>query len=283
MSFYLNFHSPTLDKDLKVKELTFKQYRVLNKFLLNNNNFHISEYFEEIVKECLIEKEYYEQLTNFDKFCMLYLLRCIFVSSEIELKENTSVTKIPLVPFLNKCLDFKTNFASEHTIDTLKLKITLPKALYFENILDAYYSSIDKVFVSDEEIDIFSNTSEERQKIIEQLPAEVTGFIDRFSKDKVTAFKDLVLKVGVKDTDKIEISPYNTTLFEILKALFSANLKNIYEMQYLLVSKMFFTCEAIDNNTLTENIVLCKIYEAELAKMQEEQSKAVANPMGVNK
>jgi hypothetical protein len=283
MSFYLNFHSPTLDKDLRIKELTFKQYRVLNKFLLNNNNFHISEYFEEIVKECLLEKEYYEQLTNFDKFCMLYLLRCLFVSPEIELKDKTSVTKIPLVPFLNKCIDFKTNFTSEHILDTLKLQITLPKALYFENLLDAYYSSVDKVFVNDEEIDIFTNVSEERQKIIEQLPAEVTGHIDKFSKDTVKAFKPLVLKVGVKDNDKIEISPYNTTLFEILKALFSANLKNIYEMQYLLVSKMFFTCEAIDNNTLTENIVLCKIYEGELAKMQEEQSKAVANPMGVNK
>lgn len=283
MSFYLNFHSPTLDKDLRIKELTFKQYRVLNKFLLNNNNFHISEYFEEIVKECLLEKEYYEQLTNFDKFCMLYLLRCLFVSPEIELKDKTSVTKIPLVPFLNKCIDFKTNFTSEHFIDTLKLQITLPKALYFENLLDAYYSSVNKVFVNDEEIDIFTNISQERQKIIEQLPAEVTGHIDKFSKDTVKAFKPLVLKVGAKDDDKIEISPYNTTLFEILKALFSANLKNIYEMQYLLVSKMFFTCEAIDNNTLTENIVLCKIYEAELAKMQEEQSKAVANPMGVNK
>jgi len=276
--FYVNFYSPSLKRDLKVKELTFKQYKIVNKFLLNNNNFHIAEYFDNIVSECLIEKDVFEQLNNFDKFCLLLLLRCTFVSKDIEYMEGTSTVKIPLLTFLNNCIDFKSEFASEIIIDKLRVNITLPKALYFENLLDAYYSSIDKVFVDSEEVDIFSTSLEEKQKIIEQLPAEVTSHIDNFSKRIIKEFSTLVLTVGMKDTDKVIVSPYNTSMFEILKALFSTNLKNIYEMEYILNSKISLSDRAIEQNTLSENLVLCKIYEAEIAKMNEEQSKSVDKP-----
>jgi len=273
--FYFNFIIPSLGSSVKVKELTFKQYKTLNKFLLNNNNFHIAEYFDVIVSECLLDKEQFDKFNNFDKFCLLFLLRTTFVSKDIEYKEGNANVKISLLSFLKDCLDFKTEFYSKFELDKLKINIALPKALYFENLLDAYYSSIDKVFVEDEEIDIFSTNQEEKLKIIEQLPAEVTNYISIFSKEKEKEFSRLIMTVGTKETDKVVISPYNTSMFEILKALYFTNLKNIYEMEYILYSKLFVGDTTINENTLTENLLLCKLYEEELAKINEEQAKSV--------
>jgi hypothetical protein len=49
MDFFLNFTSPTSQENLKIKELSFKQLRALNKFLHNKNNSAICECFEEIL------------------------------------------------------------------------------------------------------------------------------------------------------------------------------------------------------------------------------------------
>jgi len=270
--FYIDFYSPTLQKNLKVKELTFKQYRDLNKFIINNNNFFIADYFDTIIKDCLYDKEYFDHLTNFDKFCLLFLLRCLFVSPDIEYKNGPNAVKQQLIPFLKKYFNFKTEFSEELNNDPLKVIISLPKILFFDNIYDALYSSVDRIYIDNNEIE-FLNNPEEKLKIIENLPAEIlTGlksFSDRITKD----FSSLTLEVGIDKKNKVELNPYNTSLFEILKAMFTANLKNIYEVQYLLVSKLRYSADYIDKNTLAENLVLCNLYETEMAKLKEEQDK----------
>ena len=60
-----------------IKPVKIEQVHSLNlfyflfffKFLINNNNKHIEEYFNNIILDCLVEKEDYSKLTNFDKFC----------------------------------------------------------------------------------------------------------------------------------------------------------------------------------------------------------------------
>jgi hypothetical protein len=271
MEFYLNFDSPTLNKSLKLKEVSFEKYRILNKFLINNNNFHISEYFDVILNDCLIEKEFFTQLTNFDKFCALFLLRCISVSPEVEFKKDKINSKASLMPFLKTCLDFKIDFLKTIKLDeNIKITLSLPKQLAFENMFDIYYDSINKVFYNEKEI-VYPH---DRSKLIEMLPAEITNHLKKFADETTEMFKKIVLNIGLSKEEKITITPFNLSFIEILKALYSANLKSIMELQYLLVSKMFYSPEYVDKNTLAENLVLANIYEAEVKKLNEEQAKS---------
>lgn len=280
MPFYINFDAPTLGEKLKVKEITFSQYKTLNKFLINNNNDHIAEYFDKILEESIIENDKFSKLTNFDKFCALFLLRCTCISPDIEYKEGPLSTKFSLLPFLKRCLDFKTEFTKTIKIDKAEVRVTLPKLLQFETLYDVFYDSISQVFFDGKEIFYPSN----RQDLYDMLPAEITKHIKTFSDEINESFKTLVLEVGKKNEQRVTLSPYNLSLLEILKALYNANLKSILELQYILVSKLFYTPEYLDNNTLAENMVLANIYETEMSKLEKEQSKAsVANPLSPNK
>lgn len=271
MEFCLNFDAPTLGKSLKLNEISFKQYRTLNKFLINNNNFHISDFFNNILKECLVEKEYFDTLSNFDKFCALFLLRCISVSPDIEFKKDKINSKASLMPFLKTCLDFKIDFFKTIKLDeNVKVVLSLPKQLAFDNIFDVYYDCIHQVFYNDKEI-VYPH---DRSKLLEMLPAEITKHLKEFADETTDKFKSVVLNIGLSKDEKVAITPFNLSLIEILKALYSANLKSIMELQYLLVSKLFYTPEYIDSNTLAENLVLANIYEFEVKKMNEEQAKS---------
>lgn len=276
MSFYLNYFAPTLQKNLHLKEINFLQYKTLNKFLINNNNQHIQEYFDNILKECLLEDV---ELTNFDKFCALFLLRCTCISSEIEFYVGNSTKKASLLNFLKKCLDFKVEFSKKVKIDeNIELTLKLPKSFIFETTFDALYETISEVYYRDKKL-IYNSNSE----LMEVLPADVLTHLKDYSKKLDKEFRDLVFDVGVKDKDQFSISPFNMSMFEVLRALFNSNFRNILELQYLLVSKCRYNPDYIDKNSLMENLILTNIYEEEVKKINEEQDKALEKPKPGNK
>lgn len=269
MSFFINFKVPTLDKEIKLKEVDFKTFKVINKFLINQNNNHINEFFDEILKDCIVEKEIFSLLTNFDKFCALLLLRCTSISPFLEYSEKSMSVKKPLLPFLNKCLDFKTDFSHYFTVDDYEIHLSLPSKLYFEDIFDAFYSSVTKIYHKNRLVDIEITN---KNSFIDELPAEITVKIKKYSDNIKNSFSEIVFDIIDSDkNDKLPLSPFNLSFFEILKALYTSNLKNIFELQYILVSKLNYSADYVDSNTLTENLILCNIYEQEMQKMKEEQ------------
>jgi len=277
MSFYLNFTAPTTKKSLRLKELNFLQYKTLNKFLINNNNTHIAEYFDQILKECILDEA--TELTNFDKFCALFLLRCTCVSPDIEFYIGTNTQKTSLLNFLKDCLDFDTEFNRKISIDkSIELQLSLPKNLNFETTFDALHDCITGVIYEGKKL-IYRNVNE----LIEVLPAGITTHLKDFSDDLEKSFKKLIFKVGVKESEQFSISPFNLSLLEVLKALFSSNLKNILELQYLLVSKCRYNPDYIDKSTLMENLILVNIYETEVKAINEEQDKALEKTKPGNK
>jgi len=279
MSFYLNFTPPSLGTNLKLKEVCFGHYRTLNKFLINNNNLHIVEYFDKILLDCIEEKDVVSSLTNFDKFCGLFLLRCTCISPEIEYNSGPSPKKASLLPLLKKSLDAKTFFSKKVTVnEDIEVSITLPKILYFETQFDALYDSIDEVYFKGKKV-IFNN----KKELVDTLPAQVLNHLKDFSKQVEKDFKPIVLDIGVNEKDRFSLSPYNLSLLEILKALYSTNLKSIIELQYILVSKCRYSAEYIDKNTLAENLIIANIYETEMKRINEEQNKAMEKPSLGNK
>ena len=106
------------------------------------------------------------------------------------------------------------------------------------------------------------------KEIIESLPANIIFDIKKFYENLVNVFNELVFTLP-SINENVNLNPFDSSLLEILKLLFRANLKNIYEMQYFMVSKMHYTPEYIDNNTFVENVLLLRLFEDELKKQDE--------------
>jgi len=269
MSFYINFKVPTGNKEVKLKEVTFKTFKTINKFLINQNNVHIAEFFDEILLDSLVNKDVFSEFTNFDKFCALFLLRCTSISPTIEYSDKSITVKKPLLPFLSKCLDFISDYSTHFALNDYEIHLSLPHKLFFNDIFDAYYSSVSKIYFKNKLINF---EIEDKTSFIDNLPAEVTFKIKDYSNNIKNKFSELVFDVTSNESnEKLTLSPYDLSFFEILKALYTSNLKNIFELQYILVSKLNYSADYIDSNTLTENLILCNIYEQEMQKLKDEQ------------
>jgi len=279
MDFFLSYTTLLSKQKVFIKELTFKQLRTINKFIQNKDDEAINLCFENVLKENIQNFDTIGILTNYDKFCLLFLLRLASISPEIELKQQNSVTKVNLLPVYNSFFNVKLDNNYEIITDTFIIKLSLPKSLLFNNIFDILLNSIDEVIIKisgENKIINFNTLSVEEKRIFfEKLPADVISDINKIKQNIENAFNNTALTVN--NDNKISINPFNLSLFETLKLLLTVDLKNLYDIQYALVNKLNFDAFYADNNTLTENIILINNFTEEMTKKTQETRKAMDN------
>jgi hypothetical protein len=279
MDFFLSYTTIISKKKLFIKELTFKQLKVLNKFIQNKDEEAINICFESILLENIQNLNTDDVLTNYDKFCLLFLLRLASISPEIELKKQNILTKVNLLPAYNTF--FNINLNNNYTIEnnSFKIKLSLPKSLHFNNIFDILLSSIDQIDVITANglkiINFNTLTTEEKKIIFEKLPAYIINDINKTKQTIENVFTNVSLTIDAHN--KLPINPFNMSLFEMLKLLLTVDLKHLYDIQYALVHKLNFDAFYADNNTLTENIILINNYTEEMSKKMQETRKAMDN------
>jgi len=276
MAFYLNFETPTLKIPLKIKELSFKQFRELNKYILSNNNEFIEGCLNTIIFDNLENKTQFYKLTNFDKFCCMLLLRSVCVSPDLEVFQKKQNVKISVSDFLNTCLNFNKEFTKIITQPDIEVTLELPNNFVIQNFLELPHLVIKKVKIQDSTYNFNELDEDIKNDIIETLPGSIIFEIKTFFEETVEKFKALEFKIPSFE-EAITLNPFDGTLLELLKLIFRANLSNIYEMQYILVSKLYYTPEYLDDNTFTENLLIIRLFEDEI-KRQEDQHKKSKSP-----
>jgi len=272
MQFHLSFTQPSTNQSFNVSELTFEQYRTLNKFIGNKNNNHIESYFNYIIKNnsnCCV-------LTNFDKFLLLFLLRLASVSSEIEVTSGSFTKKTSIIPIFSQLQSINKSFKKTFQHENFILQTDLPEKLFFNDIYDPLCFSINEIIINNKPIKFCSLTEQEKINIFDKLPSSIIADLRAYQNEVVHIFKKCEIKL-FNDDQTFTISPFDNNMFEFLKVLFTINLKNLYELQYILVNKLFYSAEYIDKNTIVENLILKNILEAEMAQLKEERQKGVEN------
>jgi hypothetical protein len=274
MDFYLNLTLPNIAESLKIRELSFKQLRILNKFLHNKNNAAINFYLEKILEENIIDYSKKINLNSHDKFCIFLLLRLASVSPEIEIKKENFVKKTSLLPFFTQISSLKTTTPTIIENDNIKIKVSLPKQFHYEDIFSSFSDTIDTIQIKQGEDIIFNQlTQAEKTAIFDNLPASIIESIYTYKQLIETEFKSITLNIDGENN--IELSPFNASLFEIIKILYFSDLKSLYDIQYLLVSKVNYNAEYLEKNTLLENVILINNYSDEMAKTSDETKKAL--------
>jgi len=272
MQFYLTFTQPSTNNSFNISELTFAQYRTLNKFIGNKNNNHIEEYFNHIIRS----NSNVNSFTNFDKFLILFLLRLASVSSEIEVTSGSFTKKTSIIPILNQLQQINKSFEKTFQYEDFVLEVNLPKKLFFNDIYDPLCFSIQEIIINNKPINYNSLTDKEKIDIFDKLPSSIITNLRAYHNEVTHVFKTCEIKLFNED-QAFTITPFDNNMFELLKVLFTVNLKSLYELQYILVSKLFYTAEYIDKNTLVENLILKNILEAEMNQLKEERQKGVEN------
>lgn len=282
MNFLLNLKLPICGYNISLKELTFKQFRDFNKYISNNADNLTEQYIDSIIQEN-IEQKSNKNLTGYDKFCCMLMLRCSNISPNIDIFDKISTVKIPLLPFLNKCLNFQIDSAKEIiTHEGITVKVSLPDTFLQENILELPINVIQEVKIQGNIYKFKDIRPNEQERFINELPGSLIFDIKQYYMEICDKFKDLKFNLpttkDLKEQQVIELNPFNGSFLELIKLLFKISPQDLYELQYLLVSKIGYSAEYIDNNTFIENNILLRLYENEQKKI-EQQNKTPGIPL----
>jgi len=272
MAFYLNFEAPSTRTKHKISELNFLQFKELNKYILNNNDLLLEKYIDEIIENNLEFKTDIREFTNYDKFCLMVLQRIICIAPDLEFSEKNQTHRLPLTNFLKQIFEFNTQFKKILTMDNITVELGLPTHFVYDNFLDLTTYIIQQIKFENETINFNALQDNEKDEVLKLLPASVIFEIKNFYETIVENFKQIKFKLPTIN-ENIELNPFNQSLLDIIKYFFKTNLTSLYEMQYFIVSKIFYTPEYVDKNTFVENIMLLNLFEKEQKKVEEQQNK----------
>jgi hypothetical protein len=284
MKFNNKIFLPIIKKFVRVEPLANRHYFELSKFITNNDDEGISNYFDYVIKDVLIQNNIFNELSNIDKFLIILNSKIISSGSKISLVGEKNIkTEFSLNGIINNVIKKLENIDFEKTIfsENLEISISLPKSLLVNDIDQIYKEVIKKIVINDECIFFSDLTEIEKDDIMKLLPISATGDILNYITNTQNILKDISIfqeniKIGIQN---IPVNAFDNTLFAFIKSLFGENLKNYYELQYILYTKLNISLDHYMSITPNDCKIFINLYNEDMKKQQEEQQKGTSGGM----
>lgn len=256
---------PSISNYIRLNELTFEQLSNISKFILNNDDEGLSEYFENVVKNNLLEKEIYNILTKFDKWFILTFLRANNISPSLILKATDPFDKectyeVNLFDILTIATEFIPIFNFEIKMDILNVKIELPKTIYTKEDSLLHLSHL---FFNNKETTISNLSINEKITLFKELSVNILPVIKNIINIKEkenNKLKLLPVNTELKNIYEISLNMFDNTLFEYLKFIFLSYSKNVYLKKYFLINKIGLSMNEVHSITPFEGDIFINLY-----------------------
>lgn len=277
-TFTSKIYLPILKKEIRYESLINYHYFNILKFITNNDDEGLNFYFENIIKNSITEPNYYSELTNLEKFLILLDMRSTSVGDNLQLNgSNSAKIDISLNAIKNSILNkFKDIELSKIVSDNnFKFYLSIPKNFFVEDIDQLYKEIIDKIEVNDEVLHYFSLTDQEKEDIINCIPATVSGDMLNYIRDTQEIVKSINIITGNSKfgLETIILSVFDKTMFYFLKSIFTDDLYNYYDLQYNLSNKMNVSYDHFMKMSPNECKLFINFYNKDISKQEEAQSK----------
>jgi hypothetical protein len=269
---------PILKQNIRYKNITNKNYFDIIRFITNNDDEGLNEYFEWLLYDIIIDKDIIKKLTNVEKFLILLDNRSNTIGNSLQIKnDKNNKIELSIITIKNDIIKNlnKLNLTKVVNSETYTVEFSLPKSLIINSIDDIYKQIFNKIRIEEDEIQFSLLTDQEKLDIINIIPAEISAEMMSFiknTKEGLTKIKIITenTKIGLEN---IDLNSYDSTLFMFLKSIFKDSLMNFYELQYSLVTKMNVGYDQFVEMTPNECKLYIKFYNDEKRREQEEQEK----------
>lgn len=278
MKFYSKIELPITKKEIRYNHLNNEHYFQILKFITNDDDNGLADYFDFILNEIILEKEYIKHLTNVEKFLIFLDLRSNALGDIIQLNvNNNGKVDILLSSIRSKLITelSQLNLIKKIKEKELEIDICIPKSFIIDSIDKVYRDIVKYIKVNNEILDLYFLTDEEIDIITNNIPATVVNQILDFIKINEDINKINIItenkKIGLNG---ISLNVFDKSMFLFIKSIFNEDLINFYEMQYTLISKMNITYDHFLKMNMNECRIFINFYNKDIKKQQEEQSKS---------
>jgi hypothetical protein len=280
---------PSLNKRTLIKEINFTTYKQLVKLIHNNDNVSINSAFNEIIQNCTTDD--INNYTFLDKLIVLLTMRSVCIFPQLELTFNEKDANNQTYNFVYEIyniienistLDFYSTFNSVKHIynDNIKITYGIPANLYYETEDELVLSTIKEIYINNEDI------THMLKNIIESLPAVIYKDARQHIKNIEKEIDKLsLLSVKTKSQEDIEYKPSIITgsVLEFLKLCFKKDLISLYEMEYVLTSKLNVPHTIVSHSTFAELMIYIGFYNEEKKVREQEERNKNTNPLAANR
>lgn len=259
MALYLySLDLPFTGVKLFYRELTAKEHLHISKahFMIPQEDDFLADYgrvLQDIVIECVKNKEDFKKINIVEYVLFLIKLRIISIGDEIELQFKSSKENEEKIKITINLQEFAQNLF-KHTKDILNLEILETEEMIIKLswplmtsekvflqkqekiILDSIIEFVDSVKIKDKELNFKFFSTEEKSILFDKIPSKIQNKIQ----EKVLSYVNKLSEKGVfneRVSEYLSFNFYNFSYQNILRLLFTENLKNLYMEYYLLASK----------------------------------------------
>lgn len=278
MVYTSKIYLPILKTNIRIKPLKNKNYFEILKFIISKDDEGLHQYFEWLLNDLIIEKNVISNLTSLEKFLIMLDVRSLSLGDKISMNTSNNI-KIDLLlsTIKNNILDKIKELELTKIFNFYNNKITfnLPKSFVINDIDKIYTEIIDNIQIDDNLLNFNSLTDEEKDIIINNIPANISVEMFNFIKNIQNTFNNITIiseneKIGIQ---KVPLNVFDNTMFYFIKTLYGEELYNFYETEFNMIYKMHFTHEHYMDLTPNECRIYINFYNEDIKKQEEAQSK----------
>jgi len=276
---------PSLKKSVRLKELPFSEFKQLCKLIANKNDQHITDAFDNLVNELCLDD--LTDITFLDKLIILLTVRAMCIKTQLELTIKHPETDKPynltfkiydIIEKIDSADMFNKYGRKEVQYNNIKIVYGIPSQFYFKTESEKISSLIKHIYING--VDCVDNIDQ----IIDRLPA----IVYKDAKEHLQNIQDEISKLSLLSVqfnnieEKIEITPnlFNKSTLDFLKLCYERDLISLYEMEYILCTRIELPVEIVRSSTLSELQLYINIYEEEqAARSRSEQKAPSSNPL----
>ncbi len=277
MKFTSKLFLPVINKEIRYCNINNKHHLEILKFIKSNDDYGLYEYLEWILSDVLVDNDDYKKLTSVEKFLILLDLRGKSVGDTLQLNTNNNIKiDYSINGIINNIINGinKLNLKKKIEFNNFSVELSIPKKLILDNIDDIYKEIINNIIIDNQIVNFSSLTEEEKEIIMSNLPADISGEIYNFF-NLNEEFNKIHLIVSKKNLglDNITLNLYDKSMFYFIKTIFSDDLMNFYEMQYNVITKINVSYEQFCEMTPNECKIYINLYNRDM-KRQEDANKS---------
>jgi hypothetical protein len=276
MKFTTKIFLPILKKDIRIEPISNRYFFDLIKYITNNDDEGINDYLEYVINEIVVDKENINNISNLEKFLILLNSKSFSSGNKIQIMGTNQVKSEVSLSSIYKNILLKTegiDFSDKIVSDNIEIKLSLPKKLKIDNVDDIYKEVINEVKIDNECVKFYLLTDKEKDDIINSIPVLIINDILEYIKKIQNIFSKIYIISGGenKGFDDIKLNVFDNTIFYFVKSLFNDNLKNFYELQYVIINKILLSYEHFLSLTPNDCKMFINLYNEDIKKQQEEQ------------
>lgn len=282
--FQYKTYLPVSEQEIYATQLTYSEYFSLIKTIQNGDSVKIEAALTDVMVRCVETPEIIPTLTVIDKLALLINIRIMSVSDHLELvvtptkDDEKKNVKVDLYDVLDQLTNNKFSYTLKSRLARgISAVVTIPTTFSTpEDRLDLY-DMIKTLNVGSQSFDFTELTSDERDTLIDQLPASAVTKL-RASIDKLNQFNVDVIKSlpGDRSESLLSIKLFDDSAFETLKLIYNSSLQDQYTLRYILSKRCNMSCEYLDELPPTDVNTYYALYKKELAEEKKAFEKATS-------